>query len=149
MKTLKNYKKQTNVQNLFHPRRFDMSQKTIISTGNAPAAIGPYSQAVQHGDTLYVSGQIPLNPETKTMEDDVSKQTEQCMKNIKAIVQEAGSSMENVIRCGIFVTDLADFATVNEMYASFFEGDYPARATVQVAALPLGAKVEIDAISVV
>ncbi len=121
--------------------------KKIISTTNAPAAIGPYSQAVQHGDTIYVSGQLPLHPETKKMDDDVSAQTEQSMNNIKAILQEAGSSMENVIRCGIFVTDLADFATVNEIYASFFEGDYPARATVQVAALPLGAKVEIDAIA--
>ena len=121
--------------------------KTIISTQNAPAAIGPYSQAVRHGDTLYVSGQLPIDPETKKMDDDVSAQTEQSMNNIKAILTEAGSSMENVIRCGIFVTDLADFATVNEMYASFFEGDYPARATVQVAALPLGAKVEIDAIA--
>ena len=121
--------------------------KKIISTTNAPAAIGPYSQAVQYGDTIYVSGQLPLNPETKKMDDDVSVQTQQSMNNIKAILEEAGSSMENVIRCGIFVTDLADFATVNEMYASFFEGDYPARATVQVAALPLGAKVEIDAIA--
>jgi len=121
--------------------------KKIISTQNAPAAIGPYSQAVRHGDTLYVSGQLPLNPETKKMNDDVRAQTEQSMNNIKAILKEAGSSMENVIRCGIFVTDLADFAIVNEMYASFFEGDYPARATVQVAALPLGAKVEIDAIA--
>ncbi len=123
--------------------------KKIISTTNAPAAIGPYSQAVQHGDTIYVSGQLPLHPETKKMDDDVSAQTEQSMNNIKAILQEAGSSMENVIRCGIFVTDLADFSTVNEIYASFFEGDYPARATVQVAALPLGAKVEIDAIAAV
>lgn len=123
--------------------------KKIISTTNAPAAIGPYSQAVQYGDTIYVSGQLPLNPETKEMDDDVSVQTEQSMKNIKAILEEAGSSMENIIRCGIFVTDLADFATVNEMYASFFEGDFPARATVQVAALPLGAKVEIDAIAAV
>ncbi len=121
--------------------------KKIISTENAPAAIGPYSQAIQHGDTIYVSGQLPLNPETKKMDNDVSKQTEQSMNNIKAILQEAGSSMEQVLRCGIFVTDLADFATVNDMYASFFEGDYPARATVQVAALPLGAKVEIDAIA--
>ena len=123
--------------------------KKITSTENAPAAIGPYSQAIQHGNTIYVSGQLPLNPETKKMDNDVSKQTEQSMNNIKAILQEAGSSMEQVLRCGIFVTDLADFATVNDMYASFFEGDYPARATVQVAALPLGAKVEIDAIAAV
>ncbi len=123
--------------------------KTIISTPNAPAAIGPYSQAVKYGDTIYVSGQLPLNPETKEMDEDVSKQTEQSMKNIKAILEEAGSSMEKVIRCGIFVTDLGDFAAVNEVYAGFFTGDFPARATVQVAALPLGAKVEIDAIAVV
>ncbi len=121
--------------------------KKIITTENAPAAIGPYSQAVQYGDTIYVSGQLPLNPETKKMEDDVSAQTRQSMNNIKAILEAAGSSMENVIRCGIFVTDLGDFATINEVYASFFTGDYPARATVQVAALPLGAKVEIDAIA--
>ncbi|MBL4903121.1 MAG: RidA family protein [Desulfocapsa sp.] len=124
-----------------------MSKKNIISTPNAPAAIGPYSQAVQHGDTIYVSGQLPLNPETKEMDDDVSVQTEQSMNNIKAILKEAGSSMEQVVRCGIFVTDLADFAAINDMYASFFTGNYPARATVQVAALPLGAKVEIDAIA--
>ncbi|HIP40066.1 MAG TPA: RidA family protein [Desulfocapsa sulfexigens] len=123
--------------------------KTIINTENAPAAIGPYSQAVRHGDTIYVSGQLPLNPETKQMDEDVSRQTEQSMNNIKAILQEAGVSMERVVRCGIFVTDLADFAAVNEVYATFFEGDYPARATVQVAALPLGAKVEIDAIAAV
>ncbi len=123
--------------------------KTIISTPNAPAAIGPYSQAVKYGDTIYVSGQLPLNPETKEMDEDVSKQTEQSMKNIKAILEEAGSSMEEVIRCGIFVTDLGDFAAVNEVYAGFFTGDFPARATVQVAALPLGAKVEIDAIAAV
>ncbi|AGF77866.1 endoribonuclease L-PSP [Desulfocapsa sulfexigens DSM 10523] len=121
--------------------------KKIIATENAPAAIGPYSQAVQYGDTIYVSGQIPLHPETKKMDDDVKAQTRQSMENIKAILKEAGSSMEKIIRCGIFVTDLGDFATVNEVYASFFTGDYPARATVQVAALPLGAKVEIDAIA--
>ncbi len=125
-----------------------MSKKTITTHG-APAAIGPYSQAVRHGDTLYVSGQIPLNPETKEMDDDVAKQTRQSMNNIKAILEAAGSSMENVVRCGIFVTDLADFATINDVYATFFTGDYPARATVQVAALPLNAKVEIDAIAIV
>ncbi len=121
--------------------------KKIIATEKAPAAIGPYSQAVQYGETIYISGQLPLNPETKEMDDDVSIQTRQSMNNIKAIVEEAGSSMEKVIRCGIFVTDLGDFAAVNEVYASFFTGDYPARATVQVAALPLGAKIEIDAIA--
>jgi 2-iminobutanoate/2-iminopropanoate deaminase len=120
--------------------------KTIISTENAPAAIGPYSQAVRHGNTIYVSGQLPLDPATKKMDDDVRKQAEQSMKNIQAIVQEAGCSMEQVVRCGIFVTDLGDFAAINDVYATFFTGNFPARATVQVAALPLGAQVEIDAI---
>jgi 2-iminobutanoate/2-iminopropanoate deaminase len=123
--------------------------KQCISTDKAPAAIGPYSQAVRHGDTLYVSGQLPLDPATKEMSDDVRAQTRQSMENIAAIVEAAGSSMDKVIRCGIFVTDLADFAAINEEYATFFSGDYPARATVQVAALPLGAQVEIDAIVMV
>ena len=121
--------------------------KQCISTDQAPAAIGPYSQAVRHGDTLYISGQLPLDPATKKMPEDVREQTQQSMKNIRAIVEAAGSSMDQVIRCGIFVTDLADFAAINEEYATFFSGDYPARATVQVAALPLGAQVEIDAIA--
>jgi len=122
--------------------------KKIISASNAPAAIGPYSQAVTHGDTVFVSGQLPLDPQTKEMDDDVGRQTKQSMRNIKAILAEAGCSMDQVVRCGIFVVDLADFAVVNEAYATFFQGDYPARATVQVAALPLGAKVEIDAVAV-
>ena len=123
--------------------------KECISTDKAPAAIGPYSQAVLHGQTLYVSGQLPLDPATKEMADDVRAQTRQSMKNIAAIVEAAGSSMDKVIRCGIFVSNLADFAAINEEYATFFSGDYPARATVQVAALPLGAQVEIDAIAMV
>ena len=122
--------------------------KQCISTTQAPAAIGPYSQAVRHGNTLFVSGQLPLDPATKKMPDDVREQTRQAMSNIRAIVEAAGGSLDQVARCGIFVTDLADFAAINEEYASFFSGDYPARATVQVAALPLGAKVEIDAIAI-
>ncbi len=121
--------------------------KKIIQTNNAPAAIGPYSQAVQHGDTLFVSGQLPLDPVTKEMDDDVAAQARQSMKNIETIVTAAGFTMEQVVRCGIFVTDLADFAVINDVYATFFQGEYPARATVQVAALPLGAKVEIDAVA--
>ena len=121
--------------------------KKIIQTSNAPAAIGPYSQAVQQGDTLFVSGQLPLDPVTKEMADDAAAQARQSMKNIKAIVTAAGFTMEQVVRCGIFVTDLADFAVINEEYATFFQGDFPARATVQVAALPLGARVEIDAVA--
>ena len=123
--------------------------KTIISTENAPAAIGPYSQAVRQGNTIYVSGQLPLDPATKEMVEDVSEQASQSMKNIQAILASCGCTMENIVRCGIFVTDLGDFAAINDAYAAFFTGDFPARATVQVAALPLGAKVEIDAIAVV
>ncbi len=119
----------------------------IIQTTNAPAAIGPYSQAVQQGNTLFVSGQLPLDPVTREMADDAAGQARQSMKNIKAIVTAAGFTMEQVVRCGIFVTDLADFAAINEVYATFFQGDFPARATVQVAALPLGARVEIDAVA--
>ncbi len=111
--------------------------KKIIQSSNAPAAIGPYSQAVQQGDTLFVSGQLPLDPVTKEMADDAAAQARQSMKNIKAIVTAAGFTMEQVVRCGIFVTDLADFAAINEVYATFFQGDFPVRATVQVAALPL------------
>jgi len=102
---------------------------------------------VQQGDTLFVSGQLPLDPVTKEMADDAAAQARQSMKNIKAIVTAAGFTMEQVVRCGIFVTDLADFAAINEVYATFFQGDFPARATVQVAALPLGARVEIDAVA--
>ncbi len=121
--------------------------KKIIQTNDAPAAIGPYSQAVQQGDTLFVSGQLPLDPVTKEMADDAAAQARQSMKNIEAIVTAAGFTMEQVVRCGIFVIDLADFAVINEEYATFFQGDFPARATVQVAALPLGARVEIDAVA--
>ncbi|RUM34814.1 MAG: reactive intermediate/imine deaminase [Desulfobulbus sp.] len=123
--------------------------KTIISTDNAPAAIGPYSQAVRTGNTLYISGQLPLDPATKEMPEDAAAQASRSMQNIRAILEAAGCTMDSIVRCGIFVTDLGDFAAINEAYAAFFTGDYPARATVQVAALPLGAKVEIDAIAIV
>ena len=123
--------------------------KTIISTDNAPAAIGPYSQAVRTGNTLYISGQLPLDPATKEMPEDAAAQASRSMQNIRAILEAAGCTMDSIVRCGIFVTDLEDFAAINEAYAAFFTGDYPARATVQVAALPLGAKVEIDAIAIV
>ncbi len=122
--------------------------KKIISTDNAPAAIGPYSQAVVQGDMLFVSGQLPLDPVTKKMADDAAGQAKQSMKNIETIVTEAGFTMSQVVRCGIFVTDLADFVAINEVYATFFQGEYPARATVQVAALPLDARVEIDAVAI-
>ena len=122
-------------------------KKEVIATKEAPAAVGPYSQAIRSGNTLYVSGQVPINPETGKMPEPIEEQAKQCLNNIAAILTAAGLGMENVVRCGIFMTNLDDFKTVNEIYASFFSGDYPARATVQVARLPLGAMIEIDAIA--
>jgi len=127
-----------------------MARKTIHSD-NAPKAIGPYSQAVQvpAGTMTFLSGQIPLDPKTMNIvEGDVVAQTEQVMKNLEAVLAAAGLDFSHVVRCGIFVTDLGDFTKVNEVYGRYFKGPPPARATVQVSALPKGVKVEIDAIAV-
>ncbi|MBF5041119.1 RidA family protein [Aggregicoccus sp. 17bor-14] len=127
-----------------------MARKTIHSD-NAPKAIGPYSQAAQvpAGTMTFLSGQIPLDPKTMNIvEGDVVAQTEQVMKNLQAVLEAAGLGFDHVVRCGIFVTDLNDFTKVNEVYGRYFKGPPPARATVQVAALPRGVKVEIDAIAV-
>jgi 2-iminobutanoate/2-iminopropanoate deaminase len=121
--------------------------KEIVSTHNAPAAVGPYSQAVKCGGLVYVSGQLPLDPATGKMPEATTDQARQSLTNVKAILEVAGSSLDKVLRVGIFMTDLADFKPVNEIYATFFTGDCPARATVQVAALPLGAKIEIEAVA--
>jgi len=121
----------------------------VISTPNAPAAIGPYSQAIEAGGTLYVSGQIPFDPQTMAcVSDDVSEQTEQCMKNIVAILTEAGYALENVVKCGIFIKDMNDFAAINEVYGRYFSEHKPARACVEVARLPRDVLVEIEAIAV-
>ena len=126
--------------------------RTIVSTKDAPAAIGPYSQAVQvtGGRTLYVSGQIALDPSTGEIvgAGDVRVQTERVLDNLAAILRAADMGFENVVRCGIFLTDLQDFGTVNGCYGARFTADPPARATVQVAGLPRGVLVEIDAIAV-
>lgn len=125
------------------------AKRTIISTQQAPAAVGPYSQAVQIGDLIYSAGQIPLVPETgKMIEGGIEVQTRQVMQNLSAVLEAAGSNLSNVIKTTIFVTDLADFAAINQVYGSFFEVDPPARSTVQVAALPLGAQVEIEVVAV-
>ncbi len=121
--------------------------REIIATEDAPKAVGPYSQAVRSGNILFVSGQLPLDPDTGTMPEGAADQARQSMENIKAILEAAGSGMDRVLRCGIFLANMGDFGAVNEVYASFFEGDYPARATVEVSRLPLGALVEIDAIA--
>lgn len=123
--------------------------RIAISTTKAPQAIGPYSQAIKANGFLFLSGQIPLNPENGQMDAvDVVAQTKQVMENIGAILNAEGLSFESVVKTTIFLTDLADFARVNEVYGSYFTTDPPARSTVQVAALPRGAKVEIEAIAI-
>jgi 2-iminobutanoate/2-iminopropanoate deaminase len=122
--------------------------KAVIAA-DAPAPVGPYSQAVAQGKLLFVSGQIPLDPKTGSLVDGgIEAQTECAIANLHAILEAAGTSLARVVRTTVYVTDLALFGRVNEVYARFFRGDpAPARATVQVAALPLGAEVEIDAIA--
>jgi 2-iminobutanoate/2-iminopropanoate deaminase len=125
-------------------------KREIISTPNAPAAVGPYSQAVRVGNFIYTAGQIALIPETgKLVEEGIDTQTRQVMQNLANVLEAAGSSLDNIVKTTIFVTNMADFTTVNEVYGSFFANNPPARSTVQVAALPLGAKVEIEAVAIV
>ena len=122
--------------------------KTIVKTDTAPGAIGPYSQAVKAGGFLYLSGQIPLDPATGALvEGDIAAQTEQVMKNLGEVLKAGGATFEHVVRTTIFLTDLGDFAKVNEIYGRHFPADPPARATVQVAALPRGSRVEIDLVA--
>lgn len=122
-------------------------QRTIISTDQAPAAIGPYSQAVKVGDTVYLSGQIALDPVSmKLVEGDASAQAVQVFKNLAAVAAAAGGDLNDAVKVNISLTDLGDFANVNEVMKQFFREPYPARACVQVAALPRGAAVEIELI---
>jgi 2-iminobutanoate/2-iminopropanoate deaminase len=123
--------------------------KHTISTKSAPAAIGPYSQAVRAGGMVFLSGQIPLDPATGQMiASDITAQTEQVMKNLAAVLEAAGCGFDDVVRTTIYLVDLADFQAVNDAYGRRFVSNPPARATVQVAALPRGARVEIDAIAI-
>lgn len=122
--------------------------KKIISTTKAPAAVGPYSQAVEAGGTLYVSGQIPLDPETGKMPEGIEAQAEQVFANIAAILAEAGYGFSDVVKSTVLLADIADFAAVNAVYAKYYTKDMPARAAYQVAALPMGAMVEIETIAV-
>jgi 2-iminobutanoate/2-iminopropanoate deaminase len=121
----------------------------VISTTNAPAAIGPYSQALRTGNMMFVSGQIPVDPATGKMADAIEEQAKQSLTNLKNILEAEGLSLSNVIKTSVFLADLNDFAKVNEVYAGFFEAPYPARSCVQVAAIPKGAGVEIECIAVV
>lgn len=122
--------------------------KQIIATTDAPAAIGPYSQAVQAGNTVYLSGQIGLDPATMQMAEGIDAQTARVFDNLKAVAAAAGGSLADAVKVNIYLTDLANFAKVNDAMAQAFSQPYPARATVQVAALPRGALVEIDAVLV-
>lgn len=123
--------------------------KQAIATANAPAAIGPYSQAIKaEGISINVSGQIPIDPATGAFAgDDIQTQTRQCLTNIAAILKEAGASMDDVVETTVVLTDIAEFAAMNEVYGEFFSEPYPARAAFQVVALPKGAKVEIKAVA--
>ncbi|WP_426661481.1 RidA family protein [Rhodanobacter aciditrophus] len=123
--------------------------RQIIATDKAPAAIGPYSQAVRAGDTVYFSGQIPLDPATgSVVEGDITAQARRVFDNLVAVAQAAGGSLTQVVRVGIYVTDLANFAAVNAVMAEYFQAPYPARSTIEVSALPKGVQVEVDAIMV-
>lgn len=120
----------------------------VFSTQNAPAAIGPYSQALDLGGMVFVSGQIPVDPATGAMPEDVQDQARQSLANLKAILAEAGLTMADVVKTVVFLADLDDFAAVNEVYAQAFAQPFPARSCVQVAGIPKGAKVEIECIAV-
>lgn len=122
--------------------------KEVINTNNAPEAIGPYSQGVIVGDFVYTSGQIPLNPVTGELVTDIKLATKQSMENIKAILEEAGTSLNNVVKTSIFLKDLNDFEAVNEVYGTYFIENKPTRSCVQVAKLPKDAVIEIEAIAV-
>ncbi len=122
----------------------------IISTENAPGAIGPYSQAVKTGNLVFCSGQIPIDPKTgEFVSSYVAEQTEQVLKNLSAVLEAAGTSLDAVVKTTVFLADMGDFNSMNEVYGRFFSDNKPARATVQAARLPKDAKVEIDCIAVV
>lgn len=122
--------------------------KKIIATQDAPKAIGPYSQAVEANGTLYISGQIPINPTNGTMPATIAEQTAQCLDNIGAILKAAGYTFENVVKSTVLLNDMTDFDAMNEVYAKYYTNNMPARAAYQVARLPKGALVEIETIAV-
>lgn len=123
--------------------------RDIIHTDRAPAAIGPYSQAVRVGDTVYLSGQIPLDPNTGlVVEGDIEAQARRAFENLKAVCEAAGGSLDRIVRAGLFLTNLGDFAKVNAVMAEYFSAPFPARSTVGVSALPRGVQFEVDAIMV-
>lgn len=122
--------------------------KTAIVTEKAPGAIGPYSQGVIAGETVYCSGQLPINPVTGEMGSDIKEMTMYSLNNLKSILEAQGMTMNQITKTTVFLTDIKDFAAMNEIYETFFEAPYPARSAVQVAALPKGAAIEIECIAV-
>lgn len=122
--------------------------KTVISTEKAPAAIGPYSQGIQAGNLIITSGQLPINPATRAFPETIEEQTRQSLENCKAVLAASGAGMENVIKTTVFLSDMNNFAAMNGVYATFFEGACPARSAVEVARLPKDALVEIECIAV-
>jgi len=126
-----------------------MAMKEIVSTDKAPGAIGPYSQAIKTNGMLFCSGQIPIDPATgEFVEGGVPEQTEQVFKNLSAVLEAGGMSLDDVVKTTVFLADMGDFAAMNEVYGRYFDSNKPARATVQAAGLPRGAKVEIECIAV-
>ena len=125
-----------------------MALRQSVSTDQAPQAIGPYSQAIRSGSLLFCSGQVPLDPSSgELVKDDIEGQTRRCLENLSAVCEAAGGSLSEAVRCTVYLTDMNDFARVNDVYGSFFEGgDPPARVAIGVASLPKGADVEVDAI---
>ena len=123
-------------------------KKIVINTPNAPAPVGPYSQAIRVGETLYVSGQVAIIPQTGEMDmADIPTETKRVMENLKAVLTEAGATFDNVVMTSIFLSDMGNFATVNEIYSTYFTADFPARATVAVKTLPKNVNVEISVIA--
>ncbi|MDY3979985.1 MAG: RidA family protein [Tidjanibacter sp.] len=122
--------------------------KRIIASPNAPKAVGPYSQAVEAAGTLYISGQLPVDPATGKVPETIEQQTAQSLRNTEAILREAGCTFDNVVKSTVLLADIADFGAMNAVYAGFYTKDMPARVCYQVAALPLGVKVEIESIAV-
>lgn len=126
-----------------------MQQRTVIQTQHAPAAIGPYSQAIRAGNLVFASGQLGLDPQTGKLQDGVEAQARQVLANVKAVLEAAGTSVENVVKSTLFLVNMADFAKVNVIYGEVFQHEPPARSTIQVAALPLGGLVELEVVALV
>lgn len=126
-----------------------MNNKTVITTKNAPAAIGPYSQGIRTGNLIFTSGQLPINPTTGELITEIKAATKQSLENVKAILEAAGTSMDNAVKVTVFLKDMNDFAAVNEVYSEYFKNNAPARSAVQVAKLPKDGVIEIEAVAVI